>query len=78
MLPDGKYIMSQIQIAEAVDGCENSVQDFLNDVEAGRRAGCRTILIDNGNETKWQLSPRSPHYMVADLTEAAQVITHED
>ena len=55
------------------------VGDILNDVEAGRRAGCRTILIDNGNETEWQLSPeRSPHYIVTDLTEAAQVITSVD
>lgn len=55
------------------------IGDILNDVEAGRRAGCRTILIDNGNETEWQLSPeRSPHYTVTDLTEAAQVITSVD
>lgn len=55
------------------------IGDILNDVEAGRRAGCRTILIDNGNETQWQLSPeRSPHYTVADLTAAARVITSAD
>lgn len=55
------------------------IGDILNDVEAGRWAGCRTILIDNGNETQWQLSPeRSPHYMVADLNEAARVITSVD
>lgn len=54
------------------------IGDILNDVKAGRRAGCKTVLIDNGNETEWHLSPeRSPHYMVADLAEAAQVITHE-
>ena len=52
------------------------IGDILNDVEAGRRAGCRTILIDNGNETEWQMSPqRSPHYKVADLAEAALIIT---
>jgi D-glycero-D-manno-heptose 1,7-bisphosphate phosphatase len=51
------------------------VGDILNDVEAGRGAGCRTILIDNGNETEWQLSPtRSPHYSVKNLYEAAQII----
>ena len=33
------------------------IGDILNDVEAGHLAGCRTILIDNGNETQWQLSP---------------------
>lgn len=51
------------------------VGDILNDVEAGRRAGCKTILIDNGNETEWVLSPeRSPHYKAADLMQAATFI----
>jgi len=54
------------------------IGDILNDVEAGRRAGCRTVLIDNGNETEWQLSPqRSPHYVVSDFMAAAQVIVGE-
>ncbi len=56
------------------------VGDILHDIEAGRRAGCRTVLIDNGNETEWQLSPvgtltRTPHYIVADLAEAGRIIT---
>jgi D,D-heptose 1,7-bisphosphate phosphatase len=51
------------------------IGDILNDVEAGRKAGCRTVLIDNGNETEWQLNPdRLPHHIVADVAEAAQVI----
>jgi D,D-heptose 1,7-bisphosphate phosphatase len=51
------------------------VGDILHDVEAGRAAGCRTILIDNGNETEWELShDRLPHHTVADLHEAARVI----
>jgi HAD superfamily hydrolase (TIGR01662 family) len=52
------------------------VGDILNDVEAGRRTGCRTVLIDNGNETEWRLSPdREPHHVAADLAEAARIIT---
>ena len=55
------------------------IGDILNDVEAGRRAGCKTILIDNGNETEWQLSElRVPHYIVVDLAAAAQVIMSAD
>lgn len=51
------------------------VGDILNDVEAGRRAGCRTILVDNGGETEWDLSAiRRPHYLVSDLVSAADVI----
>jgi histidinol-phosphate phosphatase family protein len=55
------------------------VGDILNDVEAGRRAGCRTVLIDNGNETEWVPGPnREPHFRAADLGEAARIILAED
>jgi histidinol phosphatase-like enzyme len=38
------------------------VGDILDDVEAGRRAGCRTVLLDTGGETVWRTSPiRQPH-----------------
>lgn len=51
------------------------VGDILDDVEAGRRAGCRSILLDVGNETLWRLSPlRTPHHRCADLREAARHI----
>jgi D-glycero-D-manno-heptose 1,7-bisphosphate phosphatase len=51
------------------------VGDILDDVEAGRRAGCRTILIDNGNETEWRLTrERTPHHVAGDLAEAAAII----
>ena len=43
------------------------VGDILDDVEAGRRAGCRTVLIDNGNETEWVRGPlREPHVKARD------------
>jgi D-glycero-D-manno-heptose 1,7-bisphosphate phosphatase len=51
------------------------VGDILDDIEAGRRAGCRTVLVDNGNETEWDLSAaRRPHGRVAGLAEAASLI----
>jgi len=51
------------------------IGDILNDVEAGRRAGCQTVLINNGNETEWVISPqRIPHYIATDLAQAAQFI----
>ena len=51
------------------------VGDILDDIEAGNRAGCRTILLDNGNETEWQLTPdRIPDYYAANMTEAAELI----
>lgn len=52
------------------------IGDILDDIEAGRRAGCRTVLIDNGNETEWKRSPlRRPHLVVRDLEDAARRIT---
>ncbi len=51
------------------------VGDILDDIEAGARAGCRTVLIDNGNETEWKRGPyRDPTYRARDLGEAAQRI----
>jgi histidinol-phosphate phosphatase family protein len=54
------------------------IGDILDDVEAGRRAGCRTMLVDNGNETEWQLNAaRRPDCIVADLSQAAALILAE-
>lgn len=54
------------------------VGDILDDVEAGNRAGCRTILIDNGNETEWRLPARRwPTVVVRSLESAARVIAAE-
>jgi D-glycero-D-manno-heptose 1,7-bisphosphate phosphatase len=51
------------------------IGDILDDVEAGRRADCSTILLDNGNETEWSMTPyRRPHYTAPDLLEAAKII----
>jgi histidinol-phosphate phosphatase family protein len=51
------------------------VGDILDDIEAGRRAGCRTILVDNGNETEWRGGEqRCPDYVVRDLAQAGAII----
>ncbi|TCS34680.1 D,D-heptose 1,7-bisphosphate phosphatase [Paucimonas lemoignei] len=51
------------------------IGDILNDVECGRRAGCKTVLIDNGNETEWLWSDmRRPHLVAPDLHAAATMI----
>lgn len=55
------------------------IGDILNDVEAGQRAGCKTILLHNGNETEWLLSPdRVPHYLVTNLADAVDIIASVD
>ncbi|RZT42481.1 D-glycero-alpha-D-manno-heptose-1,7-bisphosphate 7-phosphatase [Cupriavidus agavae] len=51
------------------------VGDILDDVEAGGRAGCHTVLVDCGNETEWMPGPfRTPDFIVPTLDRAAQVI----
>lgn len=54
------------------------IGDILDDVEAGKAAGCRTILLDNGNETEWNHSVhRIPDFTVPSLMEAALLIDAE-
>jgi histidinol-phosphate phosphatase family protein len=52
------------------------VGDTLDDVEAGRRAGCKTLLVNNGGETEWRRNEwRSPNATASDLYEASQWIS---
>lgn len=70
-------LLRQAAVAHGLD-LEASwmVGDILNDVEAGRRAGCRSILMDVGNETEWRMSPlREPFARVTDLLQAARLIS---
>ena len=51
------------------------IGDILNDIEAGTKAGCRTILINNGNETEWLERPcRIPTYQCETINKAAMFI----
>ena len=51
------------------------VGDILHAVEAGNRAGCRTVLFDSGNENEWRLGAhRLPTRVVTDIYAAAVVI----
>jgi D-glycero-D-manno-heptose 1,7-bisphosphate phosphatase len=51
------------------------IGDILDDVEAGNRAGCRSILIENGGETKWLPGEmRDPSYRALDLKQAAEFV----
>jgi D-glycero-D-manno-heptose 1,7-bisphosphate phosphatase len=44
-------------------------------VEAGNRAGCKTVLINNGNETEWLSGDyRSPSLTCQSINQAADEI----
>lgn len=55
------------------------IGDILDDVEAGRRAGCHTALVDNGGETEWRRDPwRVPDLVAPDtLTALARIAVRE-
>lgn len=51
------------------------IGDILNDVEAGNRAGCSTIHLNNGNETEWLRGDfRRPLHTVKGWSEAGSII----
>lgn len=51
------------------------VGDTLDDVEAGHRAGCRSLLFDSGGETLWLTGPlRDPEHRVRHWDEVARLI----
>jgi D-glycero-D-manno-heptose 1,7-bisphosphate phosphatase len=54
------------------------IGDILHDVEAGNKAGCSTILIDNGNETEWRLSTeRHPTDVAKNIGQAVSIILQQ-
>ena len=69
-------MLNQAILKHSLDATRSwMVGDILDDVEAGRLAGCRTVLLDVGNETEWKLSPmRRPDVTCTDLLQAAQII----
>lgn len=69
-------LLIKAQAALGVDLARSwMVGDILDDVEAGRRAGCRTALVDNGGETEWVQGPlRRPDVVARDLAAVARAI----
>jgi D-glycero-D-manno-heptose 1,7-bisphosphate phosphatase len=50
------------------------VGDILDDVEAGNRAGCRTVLVDLGTESIPQQQLRCPDFVAPDTRHALWII----
>jgi D-glycero-D-manno-heptose 1,7-bisphosphate phosphatase len=50
------------------------VGDILDDVEAGNRAGCRTVLVDLGTETIPEQQSRRPDFVAPDTRHALWII----
>ena len=52
------------------------IGDSARDIEAGRAAGCRTILITNGNAASEAARVR-PHHLVSSLVEAVAIVEQD-
>ncbi len=50
------------------------VGDILDDIEAGRRAQCRTVLVDLGTEAVPSAELRTPHFIARTTVHALQII----
>jgi D-glycero-D-manno-heptose 1,7-bisphosphate phosphatase len=50
------------------------VGDILDDIEAGKRTNCRTILVDLGTEQIPEQSMRCPEFVARDTVHALQII----
>jgi D-glycero-D-manno-heptose 1,7-bisphosphate phosphatase len=72
-------MLMQAAVEHSIDLARSwMIGDILNDVEAAHRAGCRGVLIDNGNETEWKMTaPRVPDWIASDVSGAARLIIGE-
>lgn len=50
------------------------VGDILDDIEAGKRAGCRTVLVDLGTEREPDCDLRRPHFVAPNTLRALRLI----
>lgn len=51
------------------------VGDILDDIEAGNRAGCRTILVDLGTEQPPSQPLRCPNFVARDTLHALRIVS---
>lgn len=72
----GAGLLRQARSAHDIDLAASWViGGLLDDVEAGRRAGCRTVLLELGRERAWRRSPlREPDGHCGSLDEAAALV----
>ena len=57
------------------------IGDAESDIKAGHKAGCQTILVLSGKETRKAVVknwPVKPDYIVKNLLEAVGIVTHEN
>ena len=74
-MPRPGLLLAACQHHDVDLGASWIVGDLLDDVEAGARAGCRTIFLDDGREKTWRSGPyRTPDAVVSDLWQAATLI----
>lgn len=53
------------------------IGDALDDIEAGKRAGCKTVMIDRKNEVDFNNTRVKADVLAGDLDEAARIIAKD-
>lgn len=55
------------------------IGDILHDIEAGNRAGAKTILFDSGYETEWKLGEhRYPDFIVHEFSDVVDIVLNHN
>ena len=69
-------LLRQAALKHGIDLAESwFIGDILDDVEAGNRAGCKTVLVDSGTEAgKPMLGLRSPTFKCLTMNEAVDFV----
>lgn len=69
-------MLFEAALAHSIDLSQSwMIGDILHDVEAGNKAGCKSILINNGHETEWLWNEfNRPDYVAKNINQAANHI----
>jgi len=76
--PEPGMLLQAAEDLQIDTGISWMIGDILNDVAAGNKAGCKTILLDIGNETEWVEGPfRKPTFIASGFLQAARFISND-
>lgn len=73
--PNPKMILNAAKELKINLSLSIMVGDKLSDIEAGRRAGCKAILLQNDNLEEWDITP---DFVASDWTEVLPFILKND
>ena len=54
------------------------IGDILDDVEAGHRVGCRTVLVDLASEARPDTPERDPDFVARNTTHGLRIVAEQE